>query len=317
MKKILILFLIVVSLSLIVIYSFIKNSVIITEYATVPGTKAAIDSSLHSVQKWKDWWPSPDAIQLSPGDSFYAFNKISYRLKEKFSDGAAVAIQNGDLNITSQIQSVPKNKDTLYIQWTASFPSGLNPVTRVRNYFKGKSLKQDMKKILKAICDYAQLPENIYGFSINRTTFTDTILIAKRFDGVSPATTADIYKNIAQLKEFISRQGAVEKDSPMLNISYSKDSTHYEAMIAICVDRELPSSGGFFLRRMVPMKDRFLACEVKGGPFLIQQAHRAIEKYMFDNSLSAPAIPFEVMLTDRLQERDTSKWITKIFYPSM
>ena len=36
---------------------------------------------------------------------------------------------------------------------------------------------------------------------------------------------------------------------------------------------------------------------------------------MTDNALSSPAIPFESLVTNRMQEPDTSKWVTKIYYP--
>ena len=29
----------------------------------------------------------------------------------------------------------------------------------------------------------------------------------------------------------------------------------------------------------------------------------------------SPAIPFESLITNRLEEPDTSKWVTKIYYP--
>jgi hypothetical protein len=68
---------------------------------------------------------------------------------------------------------------------------------------------------------------------------------------------------------------------------------------------------------MVPMKDRFLKTGVTGGPLTIKKAHEAIDEYMKDHILSQPAIPFEILVTDRSKETDTSKWKTTIFYPSM
>jgi hypothetical protein len=65
------------------------------------------------------------------------------------------------------------------------------------------------------------------------------------------------------------------------------------------------------------MKDRFLKTEVTGGPFAINSGHIAIGNYMNDRFLSAPAIPFEILVTDRRQEPDTAKWKTTIFHPSM
>jgi hypothetical protein len=118
------------------------------------------------------------------------------------------------------------------------------------------------------------------------------------------------------LRKKIKDAGAIEKDSPMFHVNLI-DSTHYQTMIAICVDKEIHGDKDFFVSRMVPMKDRFLSTSVTGGDSTIRRAHEAIENYMDDHFLSAPAIPFEILITDRLAEKDTSKWKTKIFYPSM
>jgi len=95
------------------------------------------------------------------------------------------------------------------------------------------------------------------------------------------------------------------------------DGSQYETMIAISVDKIIQPGGNFFRSQMVPMKDRFLATEVKGGPATIEHAHKAIQKYMQDHILSPPARAFEILLTNRSKETDTTKWRTKIFYPSM
>jgi hypothetical protein len=95
------------------------------------------------------------------------------------------------------------------------------------------------------------------------------------------------------------------------------DSLKFETMIAISIDRKIPESREYFLSQMVPMKDRFLATEVTGGPANIEKARRAIEKYMIDHTLPAPARPFDILITDRSKVADTAAWKTKIFYPSM
>jgi hypothetical protein len=56
-------------------------------------------------------------------------------------------------------------------------------------------------------------------------------------------------------------------------------------------------------------------CEVKGGPYSIDKATRQVQYYMSDHQRAAPAIPFQSLITDRRNETDTSKWITKIYYP--
>ena len=58
-----------------------------------------------------------------------------------------------------------------------------------------------------------------------------------------------------------------------------------------------------------------LTTEVKGGPAAIRTAFLQLENYITDYQREAPLIPFESLVTDRLHEKDTSRWITRIYYP--
>src|SRR6266487_3596951 len=107
-----------------------------------------------------------------------------------------------------------------------------------------------MHSVMVSLLNFASKTKNIYGFHIERTTFTDTILAATRFSTSTYPAIEIIYNAVNWLKKKIRDEGA-------------------------------------------------------------------IEKYMDDHFLSAPAIPFEILITDRNKEADTSKWETKIFYPSM
>jgi hypothetical protein len=64
---------------------------------------------------------------------------------------------------------------------------------------------------------------------------------------------------------------------------------------------------------MVP--GHFLRTEVTGGPHTIANAHRMMDQYFKDFNRVTMAIPFEYLVTDRLKEADTSKWITRVYGP--
>ena len=49
----------------------------------------------------------------------------------------------------------------------------------------------------------------------------------------------------------------------------------------------------------------------------IQKAYDQIQHYISDHNRVAPAISFESLVTDRRQEPDSSKWVTRIYYPVM
>ncbi len=64
---------------------------------------------------------------------------------------------------------------------------------------------------------------------------------------------------------------------------------------------------------MVPGK--ILVTEITGGKNEITAAFAKLKTYMEDNRLVAPAIPFEMFVTNRVEQTDSTKWITKIYYP--
>jgi hypothetical protein len=84
-------------------------------------------------------------------------------------------------------------------------------------------------------------------------------------------------------------------------------------MVAIPVNKVLRDDDPFAFKRMVP--GNILVAEVNGGKYTIEKALAEMELYIKENKLKPPAIPFESMITDRSREPDTSKWVTRIYYP--
>ena len=312
MKKVLLGLIILLLLCLAAVYVFIPGTINVSSSSLASCIPKNVAVALNDLDRWRKWWPDPNA---KTGDLFL-YKDYSYKLADRFTDGAQIELTTDQEKMTSRIVIIPFGKDSSGVEWETSFEAGLNPFQRVAQYLKASRLKNDTQDILNNLLNFASKTENIYGFHIERTTFTDTILAATRFSTNAHPTTETIYEAIDKLKEKIKREGAEEKDFPMLNVMQT-DSNRFETMIAICIDRLMENEGNIFISRMVPMKDRFLKTEVTGGPSAIKSAHIAIQNYMNDRFLSAPAIPFEILVTDRRKETDTAKWKTTIFQPSM
>jgi hypothetical protein len=58
-----------------------------------------------------------------------------------------------------------------------------------------------------------------------------------------------------------------------------------------------------------------LSGEVIGGPQEIDAATKQFELYIHDYQRTIIAIPFQMLITDRTKEPDSTKWITRIYYP--
>jgi hypothetical protein len=311
MKTILLCILIMLVLCLALIYGLIPAEIKVTDHAYAACIPKNIADCLRNDNAWKKWWPAETS-----DSGIFAFGNCNYKLTEPFTDGANIQLYKNDRSISTRILVIPAGRDSSIVEWRALLNRGFNPVRRVVQWFQAKQIKDNIHSLLDTLVFFASKTENIYGFPIERTTFKDTILAATKFSSSSYPTTQAIYKAVEQLKDKIKQDSAQEKDFPMLNVRQD-DTHHFETMIAICVNKEINRTREFFPSRMVPMKDRFLKTEVTGGPGSIRNAHDAIEAYMRDRFLSAPAIPFEILITDRSREPDTAKWKTTIFHPSM
>jgi effector-binding domain-containing protein len=312
MKRILLLIFVLAILCLIVVYAFIPAHIPISNTAHANTIQKNIADCLRDHNSWKKWWPSAG----SEASTHFDYQNYNYKLIQPFTNGAEIQLNKGEKNFRSRIFVIPHGKDSTWVEWQTAVVSGYNPFQRVASWFDAKNIKNNIQPVLESLVNFASNTANIYGYPVVRTTFTDTILAATRFSTNTYPTTELIYHAIDQLKARIKDEGAQEKDFPMLNVQQT-DSNRFETMIAICVSREIRKTGNIFVSRMVPMKDRFLRTEVTGGPASIRNAHKAVTNYMEDRFLSAPAIPFEILVTDRRREGDTSKWKTIIFHPSM
>ena len=304
MKKILLIVLIVVLLAFTSIYFIIPGNIRLSVTAFGPCIPKNVNDCLANEGHWGKWWPEHEV------------KNFKYRLTQAFTDGAEIQVGRDGQDLKTRVFVLPAGKDSCIVEWQAYVQTSFNPIKRITRWLMSRELTQSMRVATDSLVSYAGKTENVYGFHIERTTFTDTILLATRFSTATFPSTDLIYAAINSLKKKIKNEAAKEKDFPMLNVR-QLDSNHFETMIAICVDKMLTNDGNFFVSMMVPMKDRFLKTAVVGGPQTVKDAHQAIESYMSDRVLTPPAIPFEILITDRRKERDTSKWKTVIFHPSM
>jgi len=65
--------------------------------------------------------------------------------------------------------------------------------------------------------------------------------------------------------------------------------------------------------RLVPGK--YLTTEVTGGPGSVAAALSGLKDYIRDYQRTIMAIPFQSLVTDRMQVTDTTRWVTRIYYP--
>ena len=304
MKKILIGLVLSMIFLLAAVYLFIPRKIKIEAAVSLNAAVPGVLRTLANDSNWKRWWP---------GEIPFAYNKQSYFIRGHIFNVFDIGIYTDKDTINSLMELVFVKANTMTILWKAEQVSSNNPFKRFIQYNHAKETEKNMKAILQSMTAFLQKTENIYGFDIRETLVKDSVLISTRrtFDHYPDAQEVDAM--IQSLKRYIVQNNAIEKNLPMLNV-LKVDSSHYEAMTAIPVDKELPKTSEFAPKYLLK-GGYILEAQIQGGPFTIENSLKEFENYRSDHKLTAPAIPYQLLVTDRVKETDTTKWITRLYYP--
>lgn len=314
MKKWLIGFMFFLLLLIACLYIFIPSTLSFQKDIIVPVNSQSFYRTFRDAPKWEKWWPGRTEITKFAPERFY-FNGYIYTITKKQMSSIGISITDKATSASTLLSFIAPQQNAMHLTWVGNLTNSFMPFKRLQNYFKFKKLSNDLSTILKKIESFYANQSNVYGTAISQAFVSDSILVSTYANSKDYPTTEFIYEQIDVLKKYIVDQGAKETGFPMLNITTS-DSKPYLTKVAIPVDRRLPSSGNISFRWMLG-GGKILVTEVKGGPSCIRNAFKEMENYINDHGRVTPAIPFQSLITDRLKDPDTSKWVTKIFYPVM
>ena len=207
---------------------------------------------------------------------------------------------------------MPLRIDSLQIEWNGITATSNNPFERIEKYVHAKQINNNLGGLVAALKNFLGEQKNVYGINIRREVVTDTLVTMKMLLVAEAPSTVVIYDAIKELQDYIQKNGAHETNPPMVNIERQADST-FRFMIAVPIDREIPSNERIGFRRLIP--GYILVADVQGGPSTISNAFNEMGNYISDYSRSPVAIPFQSLITNRMVEQDTSKWRTRIYFP--
>lgn len=294
------------------IYIFIPGKLTISrvQYANcnVNGAARVLATQKH----WDTWWPGKRKNTDTSSKATFQYRTADFQITEKLYNGLKILIADEGFRLPSTLSLVKINTDSTALFWTCHLSAGNNPIARLMNFRKAETVRGNMDAVLSALCTFLGDKKNIYGIRPYISMSKDSTMVAVKTTTDHYPTVPDIYTLINSLDEYISTEKAEVNNFPMLNVKTLGDH-HFETMVAIPVNRELRGNGKVFFSRFVPWK--VLTADVKGGDHTINEALRQMRIYMSDYQIIQMAIPFQSLVTNRLQEPDTSKWFTRIYTP--
>lgn len=273
-----------------------------------------IERILFNDENWEKWWHRTSKNEIKDTlKSGLSFNNYQYKIQGKTTSSILIDINKSDQVVNSSLNLFYENKNAAILNWSGLLHSSNNPIKKLQAYFESKKIEKDLRRILNEIESFFAKTENIYGSVMEEKLVVDSVLMFTDTTSKGYPSIEFIYTLIGNLKKNMLVNSLKETGFPMLNVS-TTDSIHYLIKLAIPVDKEMPATGNISYKKMMKM-GKILVTEVKGGPYIINQAFKQMEIYLSDHERTAPAIPYLSLVTDRMQEPDSGKWITRIYYP--
>jgi hypothetical protein len=297
MRKIIGFVLVILVLSLAAVYLFIPSQISIKGRQMVYQHTSSVTRAMTQTSKWDEWMPKE--IALKPTSSLVATVEAALN-----QDGIQVpvvfSIENGE------------GSNSFIFYETSMNNIGWSPIERIQYYLFAKKIQDQLNLVLSAATAHYNYTKGVYGFDIVETKVKDSSYVAIDQTLTDTPSLVQIYQMVDQLAAFIDTQKGKAIGDPMVNITRA-DAKEIYIQVAIPIERDIPVNGAFSIKKMV--LGNLLSVKVQGDQAKVNEAFEATKQYITDKQKYSPAIPFIIYNTNRLLEKDSSKWISTISYP--
>lgn len=297
MRKIILSVLAILLLSLTAVYLFIPSQILIKGSQMVYQPSSSVVRGMMQTSKWSEWMPKDISIKAT--SSLVA--TIQTTLNQ---DGVEVPV------VFSIIGRADKN--ALIGFETSMDNNQWSPIARIQYYLFAKKIQNKLDRVLAAAVSYYNESKGVYGFDIVETKVKDSSYLA--LDQILNDTPSieQIYQMVSKLEQYVNSKNGRAIGAPMVNITRMDEKEVY-IQVAIPLERDINVSDGFTIKKMV--LGNLLSVKVQGDQAKVDQAFEATKQYINDKQKTSPAIPFVIYNTNRLLEKDSSRWVSTINYP--
>jgi hypothetical protein len=297
MRKLILSISTIIVLSLAGVYLLIPKLLLIKGNQMVYQPSASVTRGMMQTDKWTEWMPKD--IKVTIEGSLVATIQATLTLD--------------DVQVPVLFSIMDGEGENAIISYETTMDNGnYNPITKIQYYIFAKKIQRNLDRVLSAARAYYNYSKGVYGFDIVETRVKDSSLIAVDQTLKDTPSLVQIYQLVSVLEQHISDQNGKAKGAPMVNITRVDENEVY-FQVAIPLERDLPVKAGLTIKKMV--LGNLLSVKVVGDQTKVNQAFEATKQYINDKQKSSPAIPFVIYNTNRLLEKDPSRWISTINYP--
>lgn len=311
MKKLFYLILAFIAVLFLCIHLIIPGRVHELKKIAVHAPESAILNYLIMKKGWKKWWPNKNGIDRKDSSTF-TYKGVSFKIDKSTLTEITLMVTDGDKKFPSVIRISPGNGLSNNILWSFTYSTSNNPVKRFIQFERSRELAKYSGELLGQFREFIETDENIYGIKIEYAKVQDSLVVSRKIIAEQYPDTREVYRMIEGLRSYAKHHKIEKRGLPMLNVTQSGEK-EFHVTVALPVSKRAPESKDIRYKQMV--LGNILVTEVRGGTHTVQQAMAQLKQYIHDNRHTSPAIPFQVLVTDRQAEPDTSRWISRLYYP--
>lgn len=297
MRKIVLSLTAILILSIAAVYVLIPNQLLIKGSQVVYQPAASVNRGLMQTEKWSEWMPKDIEIKV--------IGKLVATIQ------AEINIEDIHVPVVFSIED-GQDKSAIIGYETSMDNRQWSPIARIQYFIFAKKIQKKLDRVIEAASAHYYYTKGIYGFEIVETKVKDSSLITIDQTLKDTPSTAQIYEMVHQLEQHIINQNGKAKAAPMVNITRVDEGQVY-TQVAIPIERDIPVNEHFTIKKMV--LGNLLSVEVIGNQSKVNLAFEATKQYINDKQKSSPAIPFVIYNTNRILEKDSSRWKSTINYP--
>ncbi|MCX8474031.1 MAG: hypothetical protein ORN85_10340 [Sediminibacterium sp.] len=238
--------------------------------------------------------------------------KLSYKLENINYDGSHFVINSPYSQTPLNGSIIEFRNDSSLIYLSQQYSKTYQPLKVFYNYFKAVHEKQKQEQLIDSFELYLNNLEYLYGIKPQFDTVRYTEFISDNTEFNTRPTTAQIYQLINPLQQYILNNKIKILTPPMLNLR-ALENNKYFVQVAFGIDTLKISPFRYKPKKMI--KGNLLTATVKGDYLAVDKSLQSLEKFIRDSKMSSPAIHFQYLISNRLEQTDSSQWITIINYP--
>ncbi len=301
MRKALIITGVILLFLLAAIYLLIPSRLNVVVVVPVKCNVDAADRSLLDTANRAKWWGDQDS------------GAMRCTVTGLFRRMIDVRIDDGGTSVSSRLFVFPKVRiDSCLLRWELSLSSGLNPIRRIERYRQAKKLAADMEGVLSRLGSRLEDQRLVYGMVITEGNTEDSALVSTEQTFDRYPSDSVIYGLIGKLRKYVGRNGGHETGYPMLNVTTELQG-NCKVEVGLPIGGFMDGTGDIRWRQLIRVV--FLEADVQGGDFTVRKAVSQMANYISDYQRTVMAIPYQSLITDRMKERDTTKWVTRLYVP--